>query len=269
MSLAGVTGQYTQGDLLERVLAALRDAGKDLDNLQPQDLFPFDQFHSLGLEATTGLADAAQITAGEQVLDVGSGLGGPARVLTTKYRAEVTGIDLTPEFCEIAKELNSRVGLGDRIVIQEANALALPFDDDSFDVVWTQHVSMNIEDKPTLYDQFARVLKPQGRLAFFDIIAGEGEPIYPVPWADDASISHLADENTTRTLLSAANFRVSLWEDITGPAIDFFAHMVPGAAPSALGPHLIIPGIGPKMANLVRNMKEGRVRVIRAVCHRD
>jgi MPBQ/MSBQ methyltransferase len=262
MSLPEVAAQYTQGDLLERIFAALRAVGKDPENLTVQDLAPVDHFHTLGPMATIELAEATGFEGGEEVLDVGSGLGGPARTLVAGYGCRVTGIDLTPEYCRVAEELNARVGLLDRIVIQEGNALALPFADRTFDVVWTIHVSMNIEDKATFYEQLARVLKPGGKLAFFDLIAGEGDLYFPVPWADDPSISHLADDAQMRFQLSAAGFHVKVWEDVTREGAAFFANPIP----SPLGPHLLIREMPGKMRNLARNLEEGRVRAIRAVC---
>ena len=261
MAFDDVTAQYTQGNLLERIYGALKAVGKDLDNLAVADLAPVDHFHTLGPAATTGLADAARLQPGEEVLDVGSGLGGPARMLAAKYGCRVTGIDLTPEYCAVAEELNAEVGLQERIVIQEANALALPFEENTFDVVWTMHVSMNIEDKATLYDQFARVLKPGGRLAFFDLLAGEGDLVFPVPWADDPSISHLANADETRVFLSAAGFHIELWEDLTSEGVAFFGNLIP----SPLGPHLVLKDMPPKMGNLRRNLEEGRVKAIRCV----
>lgn len=258
----GVTEQYSQGKLLERVYAGLRAVGKDPDNLTVADLAPVDHFHTLGASATTGLADAAGLKEGDEVLDAGCGLGGPARTLAETYGCRVTGIDITPEFCEAAAELNQRVGLGDKIVIREANALALPFGPDAFDVVWTMHVSMNIEDKAELYHQFARVLKPGGRLAFFDLIAGEGDLHFPVPWANDPAINHLVDEDELRLLLRSAGFYIELWEDLTAEGAEFFRSLVP----SPLGVHLLLVDMKPKMMNLARNLAEGRVRAIRSVC---
>ena len=262
MSAHQVAAQYTQGNLLEKIFNGLRAAGKDPEHLSVEDLAPVDHFHTLGSPATIALAEATGFQGGEEVLDVGCGLGGPARTLAAGYGCKVTGIDLTPEYCRVAEELNRRVGLADRIVIQEANALALPFGDRTFDVVWTMHASMNIEDKATLYDQLARVLKQGGKLAFFDLIAGEGDLYFPVPWAGDPSINHLAGESEMRLLLSAAGFHVRLWEDVTAEGAAFFGRLV--AAP--LGPHLLLTEMPVKMGNLRRNLAEGRVRAVRCVC---
>ncbi|HEX2179613.1 MAG TPA: methyltransferase domain-containing protein [Actinomycetota bacterium] len=261
MSIEKVAAQYTQGNLMERIEGALREAGKDPANPTVEDLAPIDHFHTLGFRATTGLADAAGLKGGEEVLDVGCGLGGPARTLASVYGCRVTGVDITAEYCDAAAELNRRVGLQDRIVIQEANALALPFEDRTFDVVWTMHVSMNIADKATLYDQFARVLKPGGKLAFFDLLSGEGEVHFPMPWADEPSISHLASVDETRLLLSTAGLHVELWEDVTAEGAEFFS----GLVKSPLGPHLLLKDMPGKMQNLGRDLKEGRLRAIRSV----
>jgi SAM-dependent methyltransferase len=262
MALDEVAAQYTQGNLLERIDAALAGAGIDPGKVTVNDLAPVDHFHTLGPRATVGLADAAELEEGDEVLDVGSGLGGPARMLAARYRCRVTAVDLTPEYCAVAQELNARTGLADRIVVQEANALALPFGDDTFDAVWTMHVTMNIEDKASLYDQFARVLKPGGKLAFFDLIAGEGDVIFPVPWADTPAINHLVDEQGMRALLSSAGFHVSLWEDLTAEGAAFFA----GPPASQLSPMLLVKEMGPRMGNLRRNLEQGRVRAVRSVC---
>ncbi|MGH2733078.1 MAG: class I SAM-dependent methyltransferase [Actinomycetota bacterium] len=266
MALNPVEAQYTQGDLRDRILEALVDAGKDPEHPALEDLAPFDQFHTLGVLATTALADAAGLAEGDEVLDVGCGIGGPARTLAISYGCRVTGIDITPELCEVAEDLNARVGLSDRITIRHGDALALPFEDGSFDVVWTQHVSMNIADKAALYREFARVLRPGGRLAFFDIIAGNDPPHFPVPWADDASISHLVAEDEVGRLLEEAGFQVTHWEDTTQAGAEFFEKLVEGPpASSPLGPHLLIPNLPSKMRNLTQNLKQGRVRVLRGV----
>ena len=150
MTFEQVQQHYTVGNLQEAVLAAIRESGNDPDRLDPEALVGIEEFHTLGRQGTIALAEAAQIKATDKVLDVGSGLGGPARYLARQYGCHVTGVDLTAEFCDVAKDLNRRVGLADKIDIQQGNALDLKFDDGSFDVVWTQHVTMNISDKTKL-----------------------------------------------------------------------------------------------------------------------
>jgi SAM-dependent methyltransferase len=219
------------------------------------DLFRSDQLHTLGPLATSALAELAGIAAGERVLDVGCGIGGPARHLAS-MGAVVTGIDLTPAFCAAARTLNERAGVD--IDIRQGSALALPWDDGTFDVVWTQHVTMNIEDKAGVYREARRVLREGGRLAFFDVIAGPNQPIHlPVPWADDASISFLVDESTMRSLVEGAGFAVREWHDRTAQALR--AH---GSAP----PNEVIPDWERKVATHRRNLEEDRTRLLQAVC---
>lgn len=262
MNFDEVVSQYTQDHQLQRILSALESAGKNMDRLTVQDLAPVDQFHTLGMKATLDLAAAAEIGPNDEVLDAGSGLGGPARTLAARFGCRVTGVDLNVKFCEVAVALNIKVGLQDRIAIQMANALALPFQDGSFDVVWTQHVSMNIEDKAGLFAQFARVLNPAGRLAIFDVIAGVGKPCFPQPWADDPSISHLVDEASLRSLLTGAGFRPVIWEDVTQAGVAFLGTLVP----SPLGPQVFMPNAPAKIGNLRKGLESGPLRLIRTVC---
>jgi ubiquinone/menaquinone biosynthesis C-methylase UbiE len=232
--------------------------GVDMSSLD--SIVPFAEFHTLGPRATSMLAEAAGIEAGESVLDVGCGIGGPARHLASKVGAVVSGVDLTPEFCEAAVLLNRKAGLD--IPIFHGSALDLPFDDASFDVVWTQHVTMNIEDKATAYREMRRVVRPGGRLAFFDVIGGREQPIhFPVPWAEEQSISHLVTEEWMRRLVTAAGFSVRLWEDHTEDAL------AAGAGGGVDNP--LIPNFAAKVANHRRNLEEDRARVLLAVCDAD
>jgi MPBQ/MSBQ methyltransferase len=269
MTSDAVAQHYTRGDLQQSVLAAIVEAGLDPDALDPDALAPVEEFHTLGRMATIALADAAAITGDDHVLDVGSGLGGPARLLARRYGCRVDGIDLTQELCDVATDLTRRVGLSDRVAIRQGNALDLPFDEGSFDVVWTQHVSMNIADKATLYREMRRVAKDGGRLAFFDILAGPEQPIhFPVPWAEDASGSFLASADETRTEVERAGFAVRVWEDVTAEARAFYQQLSAGpppGAPSPIGLHLLIPNLPVKAGNLQRNVEEGRIVLVRCV----
>jgi ubiquinone/menaquinone biosynthesis C-methylase UbiE len=266
-----VARHYTRGDLQQTVLQAIVDSGHDPDDLDPDALAPAEEFHTLGRLATVALADAAEVRAADHVLDVGSGLGGPARLLARRYGARVTGIDLSPELCAVAADLTRRVGLDDRVEIRQGDALDLPFDDATFDVVWTQHVSMNIADKDRLFGEMRRVVKPGGRLAFFDILAGPEQPIhFPVPWATDASTSALASPDQTRAILDSVGFSVRVWEDITQEALDFYRQLADSPpTPSPLGLHLLVDDLPTKGANLVRNAREGRLVVLRGVAGAD
>jgi ubiquinone/menaquinone biosynthesis C-methylase UbiE len=177
-----VTGHYAANDACRRVLAALRAAGLDPARLALADIAPLDQFHVRGRAASEELAARLAPAAGAAVLDVGCGLGGPARMLAATYGSRVTGIDLSAGFVAVANMLSGLAGLADSVACLQADALDLPFGAASFDAVWTEHVAKNIADRPRLYAEIRRVLKPGGRLAVYDVVAGDAGPlVFPVP----------------------------------------------------------------------------------------
>ena len=181
---------YTRPDLGDTILSALAATGKDLDHLTLEDLAPVDEFHVRGRQATIELAQQLPLDADTHVLDVGSGLGGASRYLALTYGCRVTGLDLTEAYCRVAQILADRLGLGSRVTYHHGSAVTMPFDDASFDVIWTQHAAMNIADKSTLYGEIRRVLRPGGVFACYDILAGPGgTPHFPVPWAREPSFS--------------------------------------------------------------------------------
>jgi len=187
-----VATHYGGGGLTERIASGLRRAGKTLDNLTIADLAPYDEFHFRGREATLELARQMNLDKASQVLDIGSGLGGPARTLAEEYGCYVTGIDLTQEFCDVATTLSDWLGLGKHTRFQQGDATLLPFPADRFDAAMTFHVTMNIPDKQKAYEEAWRVLKSGGIFAVYDVLQGEGGDVaFPVPWAEDRSLSHL------------------------------------------------------------------------------
>jgi len=247
---------------IERALAA---AGKQTHALQASDLAMLEDFHSLGRLATAALVDLAQITANDRVLDAGTGIGGTARLVAAERGARVTAVDLTPEYCEVAKWLNDAVGLGDMIEVRTADVTELPFDAASFDVVLSQHVQMNIADKRRLYAEARRVLVPGGRLALWDVTAGSGGPLrLPVPWATSPEQSHLVAPERLAELLREAGFATAHWNDLTEPAEKATREFFAGEQPP-LGLHVFVPDFPTKAANLVRNLAEDRARLIQAV----
>lgn len=265
-----VEGHYARGELLDVILSALREMGKDVARLAPSDLAPVDEFHIRGREATVELARRASLKPGLRVLDVGSGLGGSVRYLAAEHRCRATGIDVTKEYVDVARALADLVGLKDGVEFRQASALDLPFDDGSFDVVWTEHVQMNIADKRRFYAEIARVLVPHGRLVFHDVFQGDGgSPHFPVPWAEDGSISFLVTPDAGRRLLENMGFRIIDWEDKSRQSLEWFAAVVEklkrsGAPP--LGLHLLMGTTAKaKFENVTRNLREGRVVVVQAV----
>ncbi len=266
-----VAAHYARADLGAAILAALRAAGKDPDELTPDDLAPLDQFHVRGLEATEQLAELAALEAGTRVLDVGCGIGGPARHLAAKHGCRVTGLDLTEEYCRVANMLAARTGLGERVEFRHGDALAMPFEDASFDVVWTQHASMNIADKDGLYAEMRRVLGLGGRLALYDIVAGPGgPPHFPVSWARAPEISFLVSPEALRAGLEASGFEVAVWRDVTAAGIDWLGRMrakaPEGGQPPPLGLHVVVgPDWAEMFANVGRNLEQGRIALIQAL----
>lgn len=262
-----VEGHYASRSLVDSVLAAVDAAGLPKSGLKAGDLASLDQFHARGLAATKELAALAGIDANARVLDVGSGIGGPARHLAESFGCTVVGIDLTAEYCRLATVLTERTGLADKVSFQPANALDLPFADGSFDVTWTQHVAMNIGDRPKLYGEMHRVLKPGGRIAFYDAVAIKGqEPVFPVPWARDVSTSFLWDADATKAVLEKTGFNIRSWRDATEEAKQFFAARPSPPGPSALGLHLLMgPDFRIMAGNFGRNVMEGRVGLLMAV----
>ena len=221
---ADISGHYASGDLLQRLRAALAEDGADPDNPSIAALAPYDQFHGRGLEATEEIAGQLAISTGDHILDVGSGIGGPARYMADRFGCRVSGIDLTAEFCQVARALTRSLGLQEKVAIHEGDALAMPFEAERFDGAYSMNVSMNIADKDGLYRSIHRVLKPGGWLVLSEIARGPGDDVtFPVPWAGESGSSFLATPAQTREGLEAAGFAVETLYDVTDRSLDFGA----------------------------------------------
>ncbi len=267
-----IESHYGRGEVLASILNGLRAMGKDVARLSAADLAAVDEFHIRGREATVELATRASLKAGQRVLDVGSGLGGSARYLAAEHRCRATGIDLTQEYVDTANALARMVDLDALVEYRRASALEIPEAAGSFDVVWTEHVQMNIADKRRFYGEIARVLAPGGRLVFHDIFRGHGELHYPVPWADMSSISFLATPDEVREILQTVGFRILDWEDTSRRSLEWFEAAVErmkASGPPPLGIHLLMGETArAKFDNIVRNLREGRMVVAQAVAQK-
>jgi sarcosine/dimethylglycine N-methyltransferase len=265
MNNTDVDGQYATGLSRPGIERALIAAGKDITHLVPADLAALEDFHTMGRLATAQLADLAGITATDQVLDAGTGIGGTARFLAAQRGCQVTAVDLTREYCETAEWLNGLTGLAGKITVRPGDVTSLPFPDAVFDVVISQHVQMNVSDKATLYAEARRVLRPGGRLALWDATAGTpGELTYPLPWADQPDRSHLVPATELRAAVAAAGFAVDHWTDMTDQAVTVMQAVL-SRPPEPLGLHAFVPDFAAKAANYTRALAEGKLRVIQAV----
>jgi len=262
-----------EGELTGRILSALTAAGKDPDRLTADDLSPYDQFHSRGHQATAELAQLLNPRPGQSLLDLGCGIGGPARWLAATCGCRVTGLDLTEVYCRTARELSGRASLARETRFVCADALALPFAEAAFDLVWTQHAAMNIADKAGLYREVARVLKPGGRFGLYDVMAGprggnDGAPYFPVPWSSSPEWSHLMAPEEVRAAVLASGLQQRHWRDLSAEAKTWSEKAVAaqqsGKGPS--GPAIILgPAFAEMIANLRRSLFEDRITVVQAV----
>ncbi|WP_196777954.1 class I SAM-dependent methyltransferase [Lentzea aerocolonigenes] len=253
--------------------SALEAAGLDRATLRPADLAPIDEFHIRGRAATLEIIEAVGLTADSRVLDLGSGLGGPARTLAELTGCTVTGVDLTAEFCEVATALSEWTGLSERTHFHVGDATATGLPDAAVDTALTVHVAMNISDKHALYAEAFRVLRPGGRFVVYDVLQGEGGDVrYPVPWANDSSTSFLATPAEMRELLPAAGFDVISEVDSSDESLAWFlqmrARIQRDGPPPVTFAAFLGEEFGQMAANQVTNLVERRIRTVMFVCSR-
>jgi len=260
-----IHAQYSTGLSRRNIEQALISAGLDLDHLQPTDLGMLEDFHTMGRFATSQLVDLVAISSEDEVLDAGSGVGGTARYVADRCGCTVTAVDLTEEYCETARWLNRLVGLDEQINVRQADVTALPFADATFRVVFSQHVQMNVADKTRLYRETRRVLTSGGRLAMWDVTSGErGELDYPLPWADQPAVSHLATADRLHAIVESSGFAIDHWNDLTEQASTVMQTLLE-LPPSPLGLHAFVTDFTEKANNLTAALADGRLRVIQGV----
>lgn len=261
---------YTATNLFSSITKALTASGKNIGYLTTEDLAPIDEFHIRGIKATKELAELSKINQDDKILDLGCGLGGSARYLASNYGCYVTGIDITQEYSNTAAELSKLVKLDDKTEFHHADAINLPFEKGNYDVVWSEHVQMNIENKQKLFNEIYRVLKPNGKLIFYDVFKGHAKDIYfPVPWAENSSTNFLSEQNDIKYLMETLHFKIKIWEDKTELSKNWFIERVSKMKIQNLPPLGLNLVMGEntidKMNNMARNLNEEKLTVAQAV----
>lgn len=254
-----VSVHYARGGLITAIRDGLSRMGKTESTVSAEDLAPVDEFHIGGRVTSGELAQRLALTASDRVLDIGCGLGGPARQIAAHYGCHVTGIDLTPDYIDAGNVLSRWLQLGDRVLLQQGNALALPFPDGSFTAAYVLHVGMNIADKRALFAEAARVLRAGGRIGVFDVMrTGDGELAYPLPWASTLETNAIEPAATYRDALLTAGFEILSERERRDAALDHFARQRGQVTnvPAALGIHTLM---GERRPEMVRNMSEAIV----------
>jgi len=265
-----IHGYYSPNDLYNSIIEGLNKSGKELSGLTLDDLQPVDEFHIRGDTATKELIKLSGFTPDMHILDVGCGVGGSTRRLSHETGCCVTGIDLSDEYIDAAIRLTQLLNMQERVKFHAASALELPFEDNIFDGAWSIQMNMNIEDKLSWLKELYRVIKPGGRAVLYEVCGNTNTPVhFPVPWAQDSTMSYLVPPEPFREVITYAGFEIDVWNDKTDLAQKAFAHMTePVGKPNLpeLGVHMLVGNdILTKAYNLHRNLDEERVSLIETV----
>ena len=269
-----VSNHYLHGNLLQAIEEAITLLGKTIDDIAIEDLAPVDEFHIGGRIATENLLDQLGISEQHHILDVGCGLGGAARFVSSKYNNRVTGIDLTQEYIDTGKVLCEWVKLENSVTLHQGNATSMPFQDESFDGGYMLHVGMNIEDKDLLFKEIFRVLRKGANFGIYDVMRiEEGELAFPVPWATDKSTSKLATPKRYMQALNNAGFEVSKEKNRRDFALEFFSNLreklEASGGPPPLGLHTLMKESTPiKVNNMIDNIKASYIAPVEIIAHK-
>jgi len=270
-----VSEHYTHGELLQAIQASVIKLGKTIDSVTIEDLAPLDEFHIGGRLATDNLLDQLSFSKNDHILDVGCGLGGASRFIADKLNNRVTGIDLTQEYIDVGKTLCAWVGLDNQVSLHQGSALSMPFEDQAFDGAIMLHVGMNIEDKPRLFAEIYRVLRPGASFAVYDVMQiNDGELAFPVPWATEIIDSKLATPDQYRQDLIDAGFKASSENLRRDFAIEFFKQMKTktetGSGPPAIGLHILMQeSTALKIQNMMENIANNFIAPVEIIAQKS
>lgn len=268
-----IAEHWKKDDAYDRIVAALRESGIPLDRVTVEDLAPVDHFHARGVQATVELSELLPIRAGQHIVDIGCGLGGPARYIAQRTGCHVTGIDITQSLVDTARRLTALVGMESQIRIEHGDGQRLPFADAAFDGAYAQHVTMNVPDRPAFFSEAYRVLRPGAFFALTEHGLGpRGNPHHPVPWSADGTGEYLVPPSETRALLDNAGFVAVQIQD-TGPKyLESYRKLIERAESGDLPPlgyHLLMgPSALQKTRMSARNIEEGRTHPIQVICRK-
>lgn len=268
-----IADHWGKGDIYSLIVSALNKMSKPLDILTLEDLAPVDHFHARGLSATVELADRLPIKAGQHILDIGCGLGGPARYMANRFYCKVSGLDITLPFVEAANKLTELLGMEPAVKVEHGDGERLPYPDSHFDGAYTQHVTMNVADRERFFKEAYRVLKPGAFFALSEHGLGpKGNPHHPVPWSVDGSGAYLITPSETRTVLEQTGFEDIVIEDTGAKYAAGYRIAIEKAEKGALPPlgvHILMGETAlQKTRNTLRNIEEGRTHPIQLICHK-
>lgn len=265
-----VRKHYATSNVFKSVLDALILSGKDINNINIKDLSPVDQFHIRGLKASQELASLCGINEKMKVLDIGCGLGGTARFIALEFGCHVLGVDISEEYCNAASKLSELVGLSSLTEFKSGDAVDLLIDDAKFDLVWSEHVQVNVENKKKYYSEIYRVLKTGGQLAIHEVFQEKPlEIYYPVPWADDESINFISTKSEFENVIKEFGFRIKYMEDKTVVSANWFmkaAEKVKNQEPPPLSLQILMgKNWKEKFINMAKNLSDKRIMVIQGI----
>jgi len=268
-----IADHWGSGDVYGLIMSALDKMSKPLEGLTIEDLAPVDHFHARGLPATIELADRLPIKAGQHILDIGCGLGGPARYIAKRFQCKVSGLDITEPFVEAANKLTALLRMEPTVKIELGDGQLLPYPDSHFDGAYTQHVTMNVADRPRFFAEAYRVLKPGAFFALTEHGLGpKGDPHHPVPWSADGSGAYLLAPSETRALLEKTGFEGILVEDTGVKYAAGYRIAIEKAEKGALPPlgiHILMGETAlQKTRNTLRNIEEGRTHPFQLICRK-